>query len=114
MIVNQYSVFFTAKEKDRNVKDSGVVGIVELWVTLFARRGKAVPVPFRLHFRIFQQFCRVNPVTVKDFIGLDGSGAAAQTLFHVKGVLRICVGSTLAFRVLCYVEFVRKKQAYPA
>ena len=28
MIVNQYSVFFTAKEKDRNERDSIVVGIV--------------------------------------------------------------------------------------
>ena len=75
---------------------------------------RSFPCPFLLRFRIFRQVCRVNLVIVKDFIGLDDSGAAAQVLLHVKGVLRVCVGQVLVFRVLRYVEFVRKERAHPA
>ena len=52
-----------------------------------------------------------RPVPKYDF---KAFGAAFKVLFHVKGVLRVCVGQVLVFRVLRYVEFVRKERAHPA
>ena len=61
-----------------------------------------------------RQVCRVKFVVVKYFVGLHDSGAAFDVLFHVKGVFRVSVGKVLVFRVLRYIEFVRKERAHNA
>ena len=54
----------------------------------------------------------VYGVVVKYFVRLDDCEAAAQVLFHVKGVFLVIVGEVFVVRVLRYVVLVREKRTH--
>lgn len=81
-------------------------------LTISVRRGLSFGRSFMVG--VLRQVCRVDLVVVEYLVRLHDCGAAAQVLFHVKGVLLVKVGQVLVFRVLRYIEFVAEKGAYPS